>query len=336
MFFWYVVKSFYVEPFSWISFTKKFDGNLVYLGIAIIGLIITSAQLSIFRPKTTLTRASYLLGGTFQFVFLPFEPFLLLSILFFFLGFWLFERNVYKSLHDYIKINFWETFSHTIPGLITFMSIVIAIVTLQASVNNINDVKITIPDSVIEKTIDFLTQTGTPQPLQPNVKGETTIAQAAPDDETIDQLINEQIDKYGITDPTQKAIIREQVKKLYGGQTSNTVTVPSAPSSGTAEDTFSLPPNGTELLQEVQQDYKQMLVNQTKAEVEKQLDLAVYQYRSYLPVLNTLAVFFLLSIINLPVMIISIPLVTGIMFLMRNLGIITIVKVQQEVEHIAW
>jgi len=332
--FWYVVKRFYVEPFGWISFTKNFDTNLIFLGFTLIGLILFSALLTVVCPKSTLTKGTYFLASMFQWIFLPFGPFLILSLFIFFAGFLLFEYTTYKTFHSYIKINFWDTYTRTIPGLITMISIVIGIVVFQASINNVNNVKISVPDSIIEQTINVMSL--------PAVKGESaTVGKelARADAATLDQIINEQLKRFGITDPGQQQLIREQVKDMYGVDTQTSSQ--SAPLQRGERDltevlNIPVPPAGNALLNDVESDYKQLIVDQTKKEVEQQLDLAIYKYRSYLPILNTLAIFFLLGIISLPVMWLTIPLVSGIMLLLRRFNFISVVKVKEDVEHIAW
>ncbi len=330
--FWYVVKRFYVEPFGWISFTKNFDANLIFLGLTLIGLILCSALLTITKPKTNLTKGVYFAASMLQWLFIPFGPFLILSMFVFFFGFMLFENVTFKTFHTYIRINFWDTYTRTIPGLISTMSLVIAITVFQSSINNVNNVSISIPDGIIEQTINFMSL--------PAVKGESTSNRelAQVNTATFDQLVNEQMQRFGITDPQQQQLIREQVKQMYGVETTPSASAPASALNRRENLTeiLEVPPAGNALLNEVQNDYRTMVVSQTKQEVEKQLDRAIVRYRSYLPILNTLAVFFLLGIIALPVIVISVPLVTGIMLLLRKINFISVVKVKEEVERIEW
>jgi hypothetical protein len=89
-------------------------------------------------------------------------------------------------------------------------------------------------------------------------------------------------------------------------------------------------------VQGIQREYRRLLIEQTKKEVERQIDTQVSQYRPYLPILNTVAIFFLLSIINLPIVLITIPIVSFIMYLIKRYGLISIVTVKTDVERIAW
>ncbi len=329
--FWYVVKLFYLEPFGWISFTGNFDTNLILLAITLIGMILFSSLLTIIKPKTNFTKAVYFVASMFQWLFLPFGPFLLISMFIFFTAFLVFENTTFRTFHSFILINFWDTYSRTIPGLISTVTLVIAIALFQSSLNNVNNVKISIPVGIIEQTINFMSL--------PAIQGESTSSNelAQLDTATFDQLVNEQMLRFGITDPAQQQLIREQVKQMYGVEDpSASVSAPGVNKRNNLTEILDVPPAGNALLNEVQNDYKSLVVTQTKREVERQLELAITRYRSYLPILNTLAVFFLLGIISLPVMGISIPLVTFIMYLLKKAEIISITKVKAEIEQIVW
>lgn len=342
--YWYVVRRFYNDPFAWFKFEGNFDNNLIYLIFSTVGLIIFSSLLTIIRPKSRTSLGTYGLGALIQFIFLPFEPFLIVSMFVFFLGFWFYESGSDKIFHSYIKINFWDTYTKTIPGLLTFLTIVIAIVCYQAGLDKARTLKITVPERLIEQTIDFLgggnikgESTSINAPESTRTLAQSNVENTQADDATIEQILNEQLQKYGITDPVQQQLIKEQIKQMYGvggTQSSESGRSPSPQQTTTAPPNPNDPVGG--LSQQVQQEYRRLLIEQTKNEIERQLDANVAQYRPFIPVLNTIALFFLLSIINLPVMILSIPLVTGIMYAMRRYGLISIVKVKQDVERLAW
>lgn len=336
--FWYVVRRFYDDPFSWISFKNSFDYSLIFLILSIIGLAVVSALLSIIRPKSKVTLGTYTLGSLLQFIFLPFDPFLIFASLFFFYGFWSFERETNKIFHQYIKIHFADTYWKTIPGLITCLTLLIAVVCYQSSIDKAKTLRITIPEQLIEQTVDMISG--------PQVKGESTsLAQA--DDSSVEQIIEEQLQKYGIKDPAQRELIKEQVKQMYGIDTGTeplTATVPPGLEKALEDDksglldqlTEKLTGEGTTMNQNLQQEYRRLLIDQTKKEVERQIDSKVSQYRPFLPIMNTIAIFFLLSIINLPIVLVTIPIVSSIMYLMKRYGLISIVSVKMDVERIAW
>jgi uncharacterized membrane protein YvlD (DUF360 family) len=73
-----------------------------------------------------------------------------------------------------------------------------------------------------------------------------------------------------------------------------------------------------------------------KNQLEEQVNGLVNKYAMYIPVLNAIAVFFLLSILNLPVMLLCIGLVVIVMDTLKFLKVIDVVKVKMEVERFAW
>lgn len=251
--FWYVVRRFYNDPFGWFSFAGT-DQDVSLLILSTVGMVVFASLLFILKPSSTKIISILGIATAIQFIFIPFGWILIVSAAFFFFGFWRYLAKTNKAYHNHIKIDFWDTYSRTIPGLITFLTITIALITYQASTDKAQTFRVTIPEKLIEQTINFTT-------------------------------------------PNEGAL---------------------------------------QFVQGINLHYRELLIQNTKNELEQQIDEQLYQWRPFIPLVNTLAIFFLIGIINFPVMLLSTLVVSGIMYLMKQNGLITVVKVQEEVERLAW
>jgi hypothetical protein len=172
----------------------------------------------------------------------------------------------------------------------------------------------------------------------------------------VNDLINKQLEQFGITDPSQQELYREQIKQQLGVAplTTEPLSATQSPALTTQEELLKqLTPqtssskqatsssfinklNSIPGLAQIQENYKDQLVNQMKNQLEEQVNGLVNKYAMYIPVLNAIAVFFLLSILNLPVMLLCIGLVVIVMDTLKFLKVIDVVKVKMEVERFAW
>lgn len=493
--FWNSANSFYRDPFNWLSFDNSFNLQLIPLGISAILMILFAALLAIIKRKTWYTKVVFVLGALLQFLYI--SPALAsgLSALVFVLGFVRFDANTDELFHRFIKIRFWDTYWHTIPGVLVFLAITLAVGMYAASEEKVDQLEITIPRNMIEQSVDMLLNalpgiggfgmqsageasppgsgagsmvpglsgellemsglldnTDPDNPNQINLEyleslgvlgtssariaaeegagnevagneatGATRVSditpipqtetaalleistQGSPDqgsngvseDEIYNDLITSQLEKYGITDPAEVSALTElitteaatsgadiptrdlleQVVPLLeesgGLSTLETIDLQEGPSNDTTEvdlltdDTTldaitsqlsesengeAMPLNsilngilnrgesgeGGSIMGNLRDQYREILINQAQREVELRVNAFLPMIRDYIPVLNAITVFFLISIINLPVMIISIMFITAIMSLLRKLGVIAVVKVQTEVERLAW
>lgn len=268
-------------------------------------------------------------------VFLPVTLLTAGAALIFAIGFMFYEWSTNKLFHSFVRIDFWDTYTKTIPTLITFLTVVMAVIQWQSSIDNLKQLKITIPKSIIEKA--FLSASGD------DVKGvHTYIAQTNPDTQEINDLINKQLIQMGITDPQEQAVMRDQVKQKLG--ISSPTGTPAPVKAGSTKMVATPTPtkslfNGLDSIpgmEAIKTNYRDQLVNQLKQQLEDQVNQLIGKYSPYIPVLNAIAIFFLLSILNLPVMLLSIALVVVTMNILRRLKIISVVKVKVEVERFAW
>lgn len=335
-YFWYLLKGFYDNPFIWTRFNNDFNFSMIPLGINLVILIFFSSLLTLVKPRSHLVYGVYVVAASTFVFFLPITVIYVTAAVLFALGFVFYEWGTNNLFHSYIKINFWDTYTKTIPTLITFLTVVIALGHFQASIDHLNELKISIPRVILEKAFESISaDTG-------NVQGTNTyIAQANVDSPEVNDLINKQLEQFGITDPAQQEIFREQVKQQLGVAPETTsLEVASAPAALTSPSTTSVSPiNNIGSLpgfSQVQTAYKDQLINQLKTQIEGQINGLINRYASYIPMLNAIAIFFLLSILNLPVMLLSIGLVVITMDTLRFLKVIDVVKVKMDVERFAW
>lgn len=343
--FWHALAAVYRTPYAWTSFNNDFNYSLIPLAAAIIVMIVFSSLLTVFKANTLLSKIVYGTGAAAHLVFLPFGIVNIGAGVLFYIGFVAYERYTGEMLHNCVKIHFFDTYWRTVPSLITYFTFVIAIGSFQASIDNLNSLKITIPKGVIEQTVNLVTGG--------SVKGESTfIAQNPPsstDMEALDEIVNEQLSRFGITDPRQKAFIKQQVYQQAGLQMPVTApsptifpnTTPGSPVPSGFAPTGTLPSfpvfsQSNALAGQLQQEYKEILVQQSKAMIERQLEGIIERNRMYIPILNAIAIFFLVSIINIPVMLVSVGTVTLVMSLMKSSGMISVVRIQAEVERLTW
>jgi hypothetical protein len=348
--FWYLLKGFYETPFIWTRFNNDFNFSIIPLGINLVVLIFFSSLLTLVKPRSTHVYAVYVFAALTMFVFLKLTILTGLAAIVYAIGFAFYEWSTNKLFHSYIKIDFWDTYTKTIPTLITFLTVVISLGHFQASIDHLNQLKITIPKILIEKAFESVSP-GT------NVKGAHTnyIAQNT-DSPEVNDLINKQLEQFGITDPSQQELYREQIKQQLGVAplTTEPLSATQSPALTTQEELLKqLTPqtssskqatsssfinklNSIPGLAQIQENYKDQLVNQMKNQLEEQVNGLVNKYAMYIPVLNAIAVFFLLSILNLPVMLLCIGLVVIVMDTLKFLKVIDVVKVKMEVERFAW
>lgn len=267
--FWYFLDQLYQTPFIWMEFNFALNQKLIPIGVSVIGTIIAASLLTIFKPHPLFHKITFILGALIGFLFLPQTEFTFLCICIFAAGFLIYERATTDTFHSFIKIQFWETYSHTIPGLLTAFAFCVAIGSYQASSLAINDFRIAIPDSVLEQTIRMF------QPAQPQ------------------NQIN----------PEVQAVLDQ-----LGGVLPN----------------------------ETIEDVNQRIFEQTKLQIEGQINSAVDQYKPFIPFLSAAAIFFFFNILNFPVLILSTALVSLIMKVLTVTKVISIVTVKMDVERFAW
>ena len=197
-FFWYTAAELYRTPFIWMDLGLELQKKLVPIGIAVIGTIFSASLLTIFKPHAFFSKITYFGGASLSFLFLPQTELTFLASAIFTAGFLLYESATTDTFHSYIKIRFWETYSRTIPGLLTAFAFCVAVGSFQASSLAVETFQITLPESVVEQTVQFLQ----PQP--------------EPQLETIDpsaQALIDQIQEFvpGVQTQTQEFLI-EQTK----------------------------------------------------------------------------------------------------------------------------
>lgn len=353
-YFWYLMKGFYETPFIWTRFNNDFNFRMIPLGINLVVLIFFSSLLTLVKPRSHLVYGVYVVAAATFVFFIPIGILHGTAAVLFALGFIFYEWATNKLFHSYIKINFWDTYTKTIPTLITFLTFVIAIGHFQASIDHLTELKISVPRIILEKAFESVSGDNKQQ-----VKGTSTyIAQSGVDSAEVNELINQQLIQFGITDPVQQQLFREQVKQQLGIAPLTTSPQVASAAAGTTQqellqqlsaDTPITTPGaipGTSSLinnistfpgvEQVQTAYKDQLINQFKVQIENQINGLINKYSWYIPILNGIAIFFLLSILNLPVMLLSIALVVMVMDTLRFLKIIEVIKMKMDVERFAW
>jgi hypothetical protein len=352
-YFWYLLKGFYDTPFIWTRFNNDFNFRMIPLGINLVVLIFFSSLLTLVKPRSHLVYGVYVVAAATFMFFIPVGVLHVTSAVLFALGFIFYEWGTNKLFHSYIKINFWDTYTKTIPTLITFLTVVIALGHFQASIDHIRELKITLPRVILEKAFESVTGSNE------NVQGTSTyMAQSNLDSAEVNELINQQLEQFGITDPVQQQLFREQVKQQLGIAPLTTSPEVASAAAGTTQQeslqqlttdqpitTPGVSPSTNSFINslgslpgvdQVQTAYKDQLINQFKTQIENQINGLINKYSSYIPILNAIAIFFLLSILNLPVMLLSIALVVMTMDTLRFLKIIEVIKVKMDVERFAW
>jgi hypothetical protein len=345
------MQGFYETPFIWTRFNNDFNFRMIPLGINLVVLIFFSSLLTLVKPRSHLVYGVYIVAAATFIFFIPVGVLHVTAAVLFALGFIFYEWATNKLFHSYIKINFWDTYTKTIPTLITFLTVVIALGHFQASIDHLTELKISVPRIILEKAFESVS--GDNQ----QVKGTSTyIAQSGIDSEEVNELINQQLIQFGITDPVQQQLFREQVKQQLGIAPLTTSPQVASAAAGTTQQELLQQLNTDQPITKpgdipsslinnlgsfpgvdhVQTAYKDQLINQFKVQIENQINGLINKYSWYIPIINAIAIFFLLSILNLPVMLLSIALVVMIMDTLRFLKIIEVVKVKMDVERFAW
>lgn len=374
--FWYFLKPIYADPFIWTKLDYSFNLLLLPVGGTIIAMVLFSALLNIFKPTMVFSHVAYVVAAALQFVFIPVSIPALIAAVIFVAGFSQYERTTSDIFHSYIKIKFWDTYTRSIPIIMSALAFVFALGLYQASTLKVNDFKIEIQREWVEQTLNLVTSDN-----GASVQGVSTVAQApgqtrplaqaqlqpSPEpaetsqEEIMEQYINQQLDQLGITDPTQREIIKQQVRQQLEAQaaaqnaqpgsgsnaeattgavdTGSTISTGSAivpeTASGSAS-TFTQTPIAPVSMNALQDQYRELLITQTMQQLDAQFNTLINQYRPYLPFVSAIAGFIFFSILNLPVTIVSILLVVMIMKLLKALKIISIVQVKMEVDRLAW
>jgi hypothetical protein len=382
--FWYFLQPIYSNPFIWTKLDYSFNLLLLPVGGTIIAMLLFSSLLNIFKPTMVFSHAAYVVAAAIQFVFVPLSIPACIAAVIFIAGFSQYERTTSSIFHSYIKIKFWDTYTRSIPTIMTALAFVFALGLYQASTLTVQDFKIEIQRQWIEQALDLVTSSNgasvqgvsimaqTPSRNQvPLLSQSRPIAQSqsqpSPEpaetsqQEFIEQYINQQLDQLGITDPTQREIIKQQVRQQLEAQvatqnsqhsseskreaatggvvTGSNTSTGSANTPKTASGSASpfqqtpLAPVSTNALQD---QYRELLISQTMQQLDAQFNTLINQYRPYLPFVSGIVGFIFFSILNLPVAILSILLVFLLMNLLKALKIISIVQVKMEVERLAW
>lgn len=268
-FFWYYLSELFLTPFLWMNPGFELQLKLIPIGISIIGAIIAASLITIFKPHLLFSRITFVLGALVSLFFLPVTELTFISACIFAIGFLMYEHSTYHTFHSFIKIKFWETYSHTIPGLLTTLAFCVAIGSFQASSLAVQEFRISIPDALMEQTLRM---------FQPSVPAQTP-------------------------DPAMEELL-QQLEGLVPQQT--------------------------------MEDANARILEQTKLQIEAQINRAVEQYRPFIPFISAAALFFFFSILNFPVMILSIAVVSLIMKILTRTGVISILTVKMDVERFAW
>jgi hypothetical protein len=373
--FWYFLQPIYADPFIWTKLDYSFNLLLLPVGGTIIAMVLFSAMLNIFKPTMVFSHVAYVVAAALQFVFIPVSIPAFIAAVIFVAGFSQYERTTSSIFHSYIKIKFWDTYTRSIPIIMSALAFVFALGLYQASTVTVEEFKIEIQREWVEQTLDLVTsnngasvqgvstiaqapyQSQTPSPTQARPLAQAQ-AQPAPapaetsQEEIMEQYINQQLDQLGITDPAQREIIKQQVRQQLEAQAAAQNAQPGTTSSGSADT--STGDNGMDItasgsastlpetpiapvpMNALQDQYRELLITQTMQQIDSQLNTLINQYRPYLPFVSAIAGFLLFSILNLPVTILSILLVVMIMNLLKALKIISIVQVKMEVDRLAW
>lgn len=368
--FWYFLQPIYADPFIWTKLDYSFNLLLLPVGGTIIAMVLFSALLNIFKPTMVFSHVAYVVAAALQFVFIPFSIPACIAAFIFVAGFSQYERTTSTIFHSYIKIKFWDTYTRSIPIIMSALAFVFALGLYQASTLSVNEFKIEIQRQWVEQTLDLVTSDS-----GASVQGVSTVAQEpvrtrplaqaqsqpSPEpaetsqEEIMEQYINQQLDQLGITDPTQREIIKQQVRQQLEAQAAAQNAQPGSGSNGEATtgavdtgsaivpqtasgsaSTFPQTPIAPVSMNALQDQYRELLITQTMQQLDAQFNTLINQYRPYLPFVSAVAGFIFFSILNLPVTILSILLVAMIMNLLKALKIISIVQVKMEVDRLAW
>jgi hypothetical protein len=286
--FWYAVAQTYLQPFAWLRFDETWNMQLIPIAISIITMILFASLLTIFRPNRWVSGGVYLVSGLAALLFQPSTLLTALVIIIFVIGFVGYENTTSHVFHSYIKISFWATYSHTIPGLLTTMAFVFAFGHLQAAMPAAQTFEYTISDELFGQVTSLIS------------------AQTDPDEAAGADGVD--------SSSTGDGSIEQNAAELFG--------IDPTAISGT--------------LGQYEQQYQTVVLDQARQAIEQQINNWIDQYRIVIPILSAVVVFLFFSIINLPVMLLSIGLMVATMKFMQATGVISIVPVKMDVERIAW
>lgn len=243
--FWYFLQPIYAHPFIWTKLDYSFNLLLLPVGGTIIAMVLFSALLNIFKPTMVFSHVAYVVAAALQFVFIPVNIPAVIAAVIFVAGFSQYERTTSDIFHSYIKIKFWDTYTRSIPIIMSALAFVFALGLYQASTQKVNDFKIEIQREWVEQTLDLVTsgngasvqgvstmaqnsaqtQTSSPEearaldrPLAQAQSQPTPEPAETSQDEIMEQYINQQLDQLGITDPAQREIIKQQVRQQLEAQ----------------------------------------------------------------------------------------------------------------------
>ncbi|MCX7996570.1 MAG: hypothetical protein N2691_02300 [Patescibacteria group bacterium] len=214
-------------------------------------------------------------------------------------------------------------------------------------------------DEIAEETLAMARIREPETPREPGVSLSPTPLAVLPDDEIyasgfdVDRFIANQLQRFGVTDPAQQEFVKEMVKQRIAAtirSASGDVVSESLPQlQTTGNPALPIQPPlesmlpGDSLMGTIQSfdeglndSYRQYMFEQAQTVLESQLNGMVRQYKPVIPVLNTLSIFFLLSVLHFPVLYGSLFFLTGILNLLRTLKVFTVVTVKMDVERLAW
>lgn len=321
--FWLQVHNVYSEPYFWANLDHTWIWKVIPLGVSLTFLVIAASLLVIFKMSRFFSAVVYIVGALIQLVIAGPDLLMIASSVIFIFSFLNYEQACSSIFHSFIKIDFWATYSRTVPALITTLILGISIGSFQFSSAQADEFTFTIPDAMVDQVVKLVLN-GNNTPVTQTTPQQTT-QQTAPivSDELVESALQEQFRTNNITDPQQQEALRVEVRRQLEAQFGS-----SSPSATTQQRT---PGTGLMNLESYQNQVRKL----AKTEFERQAAILIDQYRPYLPYISAFATYFILSIINLPVMMLSIALVVGIMTILKALKVISVVKVKMDVERLA-
>lgn len=320
--FWLQVHTLYQTPYFWANLDHSWLFKIIPLGVSFVFLVLAASLLVILKTSRFFSAVIYIIGAALQLTFTGIDILMLVSSTIFIFAFLNYEQACSSIFHSFITIDFWSTYSRTIPGLITTLILGISIGAFQFSADKAGEFKFTIPDAMVDQVVKLVLN-GSSTPSVPVTQQQAPQAQTpAVSNELIESALQEQFRANNITDPAQQQALREEVRKRLEQQFSSTA------SATTQQGT---PATGVINMEAYQNQVRKL----AKSEFERQAAVLVEQYRPYLPYISAFATYFILSIINLPVMLVSISFVVGIMTLLKKIKVLSVVKVKMDVERLA-
>lgn len=156
--FWFLVGRLYQDPFLWTQFDLEWPARLINIAITLLWLTTMMGLFVVTKTNLAMSIIAYIIGGTIQFLFIPFSLLTFVCFTIFSFAFFSAQQTSKSYFENALKINIWNSFSRTIPSLFFAMVILVGVGQFAVSSSEINEFDFEIPQPFLEETTDVVLQ----------------------------------------------------------------------------------------------------------------------------------------------------------------------------------